>query len=71
MTMNMKLGVNNLPASDVDRAKRFYQELGWRMDGDFVVGEDFRASSSRPRGHSARSPSAWASRPPYRARCRI
>jgi len=39
----MKLEVVNLPVSDVDRAKRFYQKLGWRLDGDFAVGEDFRA----------------------------
>jgi catechol 2,3-dioxygenase-like lactoylglutathione lyase family enzyme len=28
-----------LPVSDVDRAKRFYESLGWRIDADIVVGE--------------------------------
>ena len=31
-TINMKLEVVTLPVSDVDRAKRFYQSLGWRLD---------------------------------------
>jgi catechol 2,3-dioxygenase-like lactoylglutathione lyase family enzyme len=35
----MKLEVVNLPVSDIDRAKRFYQSLGWRLDGDFAVGD--------------------------------
>jgi catechol 2,3-dioxygenase-like lactoylglutathione lyase family enzyme len=39
----MKLEVVNLPVSDVDRAKRFYQNLGWWLDGDFGVGTNFRA----------------------------
>src|SRR5207302_1424771 len=49
-TIDMKLEVVNLPVSDVDRAKRFYQTLGWRMDGDFAVGEDFRAVQLTPPG---------------------
>jgi catechol 2,3-dioxygenase-like lactoylglutathione lyase family enzyme len=49
-TIEMKLEVINLPVSDVDRAKRFYEELGWRMDGDFAVGEDFRAVQLTPPG---------------------
>jgi catechol 2,3-dioxygenase-like lactoylglutathione lyase family enzyme len=47
-TIDMKLEVVNLPVSDVDRAKRFYQSLGWRLDGDFAVGEDFRAVQLTP-----------------------
>jgi catechol 2,3-dioxygenase-like lactoylglutathione lyase family enzyme len=38
----MKLEVVVLPVSDVDRAKRFYQSLGWRPDADFATGDDFR-----------------------------
>ena len=38
----MKLEVVVIPVSDVDRAKRFYGDLGWRLDADFVVGDDFR-----------------------------
>lgn len=47
-TIDMKLEVVNLPVSDVDRAKRFYQSLGWRLDGDFAVGGDFRAVQLTP-----------------------
>ena len=43
----MKLEVVTLPVSDVDRAKRFYQSLGWRLDADFVVG-DIRAVQLTP-----------------------
>jgi hypothetical protein len=30
--VDMKLEVVVIPVSDVDRAKRFYGELGWRLD---------------------------------------
>ena len=39
-TIDMKLEVVTLPVSDVDRAKRFYQSLGWRLDVDFGGGDD-------------------------------
>ena len=32
---DMKLEVVTVPVSDVDRAKRFYVGLGWRLDADF------------------------------------
>ena len=38
-TIEMKLEVVTLPVSDVDRAKRFYQSLGWRLDADIAVGD--------------------------------
>ena len=38
-TIDMKLEVVTLPVSDVDRAKSFYQRLGWRLDADFVLGD--------------------------------
>jgi catechol 2,3-dioxygenase-like lactoylglutathione lyase family enzyme len=47
---NMKLEVLTLPVSDVDRAKRFYESLGWRLDADFVTGEDFRVVQLTPPG---------------------
>jgi catechol 2,3-dioxygenase-like lactoylglutathione lyase family enzyme len=47
-TIDMKLEVVTLPVSDVDRAKRFYQNLGWRLDADFVVGDDIRAVQLTP-----------------------
>lgn len=39
-----------LPVSDVDRAKRFYEGLGWRLDADFSAGEDFRGVQLTPPG---------------------
>ncbi len=36
-----------LPVSDVDRAKRFYEGLGWRLDADFV-GDGWRAVQFTP-----------------------
>ncbi|HET8587925.1 MAG TPA: glyoxalase, partial [Candidatus Limnocylindria bacterium] len=33
--VDMALEVVTLPVSDVDRAKSFYQSLGWRLDIDF------------------------------------
>ena len=46
--MDFKLELIAVPVSDVDRAKAFYEKLGWRMDGDFVVGDDFRAVQLTP-----------------------
>jgi catechol 2,3-dioxygenase-like lactoylglutathione lyase family enzyme len=51
-TVEMKLEVVTLPVSDVDRAKRFYQGLGWRLDADIVAGDDFRVVQFTPY-HSA------------------
>jgi catechol 2,3-dioxygenase-like lactoylglutathione lyase family enzyme len=47
-TIDMKLEVVTLPVSDVDRAKSFYQSLGWRLDIDLVAGDDFRAVQFTP-----------------------
>jgi catechol 2,3-dioxygenase-like lactoylglutathione lyase family enzyme len=46
----MKLEVVVVPVSDVDRAKDFYKTLGWRLDADFVAGEDFRVVQLTPPG---------------------
>ena len=51
-TVDMKLEVVTLAVSDVDRAKAFYQSLGWRLDADIVVGENFRVVQLTP-PHSA------------------
>jgi catechol 2,3-dioxygenase-like lactoylglutathione lyase family enzyme len=48
--VDTKLEVVVLPVSDVDRAKRFYQELRWREDGDFLVNENFRVVQMTPPG---------------------
>jgi catechol 2,3-dioxygenase-like lactoylglutathione lyase family enzyme len=47
-TVDMKLEVVTLPVSDVDRAKRFYQSLGWRLDADIAVGDAFRVVQLTP-----------------------
>ena len=36
-TIDMKIEVVALPVSDVDRAKSFYESLGWRLDADFEL----------------------------------
>jgi len=46
--VDMKLEVVTLPVSDVDRAKSFYQSLGWRLDGDFDFSDDIRAVQLTP-----------------------
>ena len=48
-----KLEVVVLPVSDVDRAKSFYQGLGWRLDADFATGPDFRVVQLTPPGSPA------------------
>src|SRR5580698_5444298 len=45
-----KLEVIVLPVSDVDRAKRFYAGLGWRLDADFASGPEFRVVQLTPPG---------------------
>lgn len=45
---DMKLEVVTLPVADVDRAKRFYQSLGWRLDADLAVGDDGRVVQFTP-----------------------
>jgi catechol 2,3-dioxygenase-like lactoylglutathione lyase family enzyme len=51
MTTEMKLEVDIIPVSDVDRAKRFYGGLGWRVDADFTPpGDDFRVVQLTPPG---------------------
>jgi catechol 2,3-dioxygenase-like lactoylglutathione lyase family enzyme len=47
--VDTKLEVIILPVSDVDRAKRFYGSLGWRLDADFSDG-DWRAVQMTPPG---------------------
>src|SRR3954470_17383217 len=54
--MDMKLEVVVVPVSDVDRAKQFYKTLGWRLDADFITGEDFRVVQLTPPGSESRRP---------------
>jgi catechol 2,3-dioxygenase-like lactoylglutathione lyase family enzyme len=46
--IDMKLEVITLPVSDVDRAKRFYQSLGWRLDNDVSIGDGVRGVQFTP-----------------------
>src|SRR5471030_2735066 len=48
--VDMKLEIVVIPVSDVDRAKRFYSALGWRLDADFASGDDFRVIQFTPSG---------------------
>jgi catechol 2,3-dioxygenase-like lactoylglutathione lyase family enzyme len=48
--VDMKLEAVVVPVSDVDRAKDFYESLGWRLDGDFSGDGDFRVVQLTPSG---------------------
>jgi catechol 2,3-dioxygenase-like lactoylglutathione lyase family enzyme len=48
--VDMKLEVELIPVSDVDRAKEFYTRLGWRLDSDDIGGDDFRIVQLTPPG---------------------
>jgi catechol 2,3-dioxygenase-like lactoylglutathione lyase family enzyme len=51
--MDMKLEVLIIPVSDVDRAKAFYEKLGFRLDIDYVANEAFRVVQFTPPGSEA------------------
>ena len=48
--IDMKLEVVIIPVSDVDRAKAFYERIGWRLNIDRSAGEDFRLVQFTPPG---------------------
>lgn len=48
--MDMKLEVVVVPVADVDRAKAFYEALGWRLDADVAGDEGFRVVQFTPPG---------------------
>ncbi len=48
--MDMKLEVVVVPVADVDRAKDFYQRLGWRLDADFPFDNGFSVVQFTPPG---------------------
>jgi catechol 2,3-dioxygenase-like lactoylglutathione lyase family enzyme len=50
VTVDLKLEVVVIPVSDVDRAKRFYQSLGWQLDADFAFDNCFRVVQFTPPG---------------------
>jgi catechol 2,3-dioxygenase-like lactoylglutathione lyase family enzyme len=47
---DMKFEIAVIPVSDADRAKRFYTDLGWRLDIDFADGDDYRVIQFTPPG---------------------
>jgi catechol 2,3-dioxygenase-like lactoylglutathione lyase family enzyme len=49
-TVDMKFEAAVIPVSDVDRAKRFYGGLGWRLDADFAFDNGFRVVQFTPPG---------------------
>jgi catechol 2,3-dioxygenase-like lactoylglutathione lyase family enzyme len=48
--VDLKLEVVVIPVTDVDRAKRFYEGLGWRVDADFANGDSWRVVQLTPPG---------------------
>jgi catechol 2,3-dioxygenase-like lactoylglutathione lyase family enzyme len=51
--VDLKLEVVVIPVSDVERAKRFYESLGWRLDADFPFDNGFRVVQFTPPGSEA------------------
>jgi catechol 2,3-dioxygenase-like lactoylglutathione lyase family enzyme len=49
-TVDFKLEAVVIPVSDVDRAKQFYSNLGWRLDADFPFYNGFRVIQFTPPG---------------------
>jgi predicted enzyme related to lactoylglutathione lyase len=48
--MDLRFEVAVIPVSDVDRAKAFYEKLGWRLDADATAGDSFRIVQFTPPG---------------------
>jgi catechol 2,3-dioxygenase-like lactoylglutathione lyase family enzyme len=51
--MDLKLEVLVVPVTDVDRAKRFYEKLGFRVDVDYAANQDYRIVQLTPPGSTA------------------
>jgi catechol 2,3-dioxygenase-like lactoylglutathione lyase family enzyme len=49
----MRLEAVVIPVTDVDRANRFYQRLGWRVDVDVSAGDDYRLVHLTPPASNA------------------
>jgi catechol 2,3-dioxygenase-like lactoylglutathione lyase family enzyme len=50
MKVDMKLEVDIIPVSDVERSKQFYERLGWRFDADEAPTNDLRIVQFTPPG---------------------
>ncbi|MET9477439.1 MULTISPECIES: VOC family protein [unclassified Streptomyces] len=48
--MNLKLEMIVLPVSDIDRAKAFYEKVGFRLDVDYTANNEFRVVHFTPPG---------------------
>jgi len=46
--VDMNLEVVSLPVTDVDRAKAFYESIGWRLDIDLVISDEIRTVQFTP-----------------------
>jgi catechol 2,3-dioxygenase-like lactoylglutathione lyase family enzyme len=46
----LRLEVVVVPVSDVDRAKQFYETLGWRLDADLAIDDGYRVVQLTPPG---------------------
>jgi predicted enzyme related to lactoylglutathione lyase len=53
MSVKMNLEVHIVPVTDVDRAKAFYQQLGWRLDDDVAPIDGIRFVQFTPPGSPA------------------
>jgi catechol 2,3-dioxygenase-like lactoylglutathione lyase family enzyme len=51
--IDMKLEVIVIPVADVERSKSFYSNLGWRLDAEFISGDDFHILQFTPPGSGA------------------
>lgn len=51
--MDLKLEVLFVPVSDVDRAKAFYESLGFRLDIDYIASDEYRVAQLTPPGSEA------------------
>jgi catechol 2,3-dioxygenase-like lactoylglutathione lyase family enzyme len=52
-TVPLRFEVTVIPVADVDRAKAFYQDLGWRLDADFPISDEYRVVQFTPPGSPA------------------
>src|ERR1700736_5870519 len=53
MSVKMNLENHIVPVTDVDRAKEFYQQLGWRLDDDVAPIDGIRFVQFTPPGSPA------------------
>ena len=53
--VDMNLEIQIIPVSDIDRAKRFYEQLGWRLDDDVAPFDGLRVVQFTPPGLGAAS----------------